>query len=225
MHTNLKSLLANVMYTKNFDTIICGDSTKIDSMLSPNSVDLSIVIPPYVSLKDYYSTNKSDKESITSKYLDFIEYFLKGIDKVTKPGGICCLILSNEIDPETDSIIPTAQATIVKIMDSSDTTSNWQIDGLITWVKSPPEKIGSIDDTAETSSVTFSETPYSMIYVLMKKGKNSKSISMLDRLWELRLSESKKTEMSDSVWYIQPSSDLQEFFYRLGSLLLLQVIF
>lgn len=193
---------------KNFDTIVCEDSTKIGKILPPNSVDLSIVVPPYISLKDYYSSIKKSAEgSITSKYLGFIEYFLKGVDKVTRPGGICCLILSNEIDPETDSIIPTAQATIVKIMDSSDRTPTWQIDGLITWVKSPLQKIEPIDDTVETSSITFSETPYSIIYILMKKGKNVGKIGILDRLWELQLSEDKKTEMSDSVWYIQPSSE------------------
>jgi DNA modification methylase len=200
---------------KNFDTIVCEDSTKIGKIIPPNSVDLSIVVPPYISLKDYYSTiqksskkfHKSTEESITSTYLNFIEDFLKGIANVTRPGGICCLILSNEIDPETDFIIPTAQATIVKIMNPSDTTPNWQIDGQIIWVKSPREKVEPVNDTADTSSITFSETPYSMIYVLMKKGKNAESISILDRLWELRLSDDKKTEMSDFVWYIQPSSD------------------
>lgn len=150
---------------------------------------------------------KPTEESITSRYLDFIEKFLKGIGKATKPGGICCLILSNEIDPETDSIIPTTYATIVKIRDSSDSTSTWQIDGQIIWVKASREKIEPMSDVVESSFIKFSETPYSMIYILMKKGKNVESVSLLDRLWELRLSEDTKTEMCNSTWYIQPSSE------------------
>ena len=194
------------------DQILCEDSNNVDELLPSNSVSLSIVVPPYIHLKNYYSEvaklkkqhpDEWDKKTETGKHLDFIEKTIKKIAKVTKPGGICCLIVSNDMDPVNDAVIPTGSRIFVKLMESEDTLADWEFDGEFIWVKATKESSDAADPFKSGGKmISFSETPFSTIYILVRKGKNVEPLGILDRLDNIRISEEKKTEISDTVWFI-----------------------
>ena len=50
--------------------------------------------------------------------------------------------------------------------------------------------------------VSFDKTHFSTIYILVRKGENVESPGILDRLESIRISEDKKTEISDTVWFV-----------------------
>ena len=177
-----------------FNKIICNDFSNLNNLISHNHVNLSIVLPSYQNTKN-------------SDYAVFLKNLLKQLSIVTKPDGICCLILEDEIDPNTDTMSMKSTRSILEILDSKDESSDWILDDKIIWVKSPKDKVESLNPMESGTMISFEDTPFSTIYVLIKKDSNLEPVSILDRLWSLRISEAKKTEMSDFVWFIQPSSD------------------
>jgi len=193
-----------------FDRIVCNHSENLDRLLPPKSVSLSIVVPPYVYLKNYYSEIKElkkmnpkewEEKSETGKHLAFIEKSLKKIANVTKPGGICCIFLSNDMDPEDDVMIPSGSRTFVKILSSEDVLDDWEIEGEFIWVKASKESVESVEPVEEGTLISFDKTPFSTIYILVRKGGDEPN-GILERLDGLRVSEDKKTEISDSVWFV-----------------------
>ncbi|MHA7648066.1 DNA methyltransferase [Nitrosopumilus sp. S4] len=193
-----------------FNQILCEDSINLDNFLPSNSVNLSIVVPPYIHLKKYYSEirelKKSDpkvweEKTQTGKYLKFIEKSLEKIAKVTKSGGICCLIVSNDLDPINDVVIPIGNQIFVKIMDSKDVLKNWDIEGEFIWVKASKESVNDVEPMESITMISADKTPFSTIYILRRKGENTESIGILDRLDSIKISDKKKMEISDSIWY------------------------
>lgn len=182
------------MNEKKYDKIICDDYKNLEQHLPPNIVNLSIIVP-------------SHEDQMKKNIFLFLKKILTKVGKVTVPGGICCLILSDEIDPKTDIMSMNSTKSILQLLDSKDESSDWIIDDKIVWVKSPKEKVDSLNSMEGGTMISFDQTPFSTIYVLIKKGTNLEPKSIIDRLWNLRISEKKKTEMSDFTWFIQPTSE------------------
>jgi len=202
------------MGNNEFDKIVCDHSENIDKLLSTKSVNLSIVVPPYIHLKNYYSEIKQlrkmktedwKEKSETGKHLAFIDKTLKKIAKVTKPGGVCCIILSNDMEPDDDIMIPSGSRTFVNILSSEDVLDDWEIEGEFIWVKASKESVESVEPVEEGTMISFDKTPFSTIYILVRKGGVTDGI--FERLDNLRISEEKKTEISNSVWFIPFKSE------------------
>ncbi len=215
-----------------FDQILCEDSNNIDQILSSNSVSLSIVVPPYTYLKNYYSDiaklkkqdpNEWAKKTETGKHLAFIEKTTKKIAKVTKPGGICCLIVTNDMDPSNDVMIPTGNRIFVQLMNSKDTLSNWEFEGEFIWVKSSKASVEALAHMDSGTMVSYDQTPFSTIYILVRKGKNVETSGILERLVDVPISEEKKTEISDTVWFV-PYESLNGFRDHLPKEIILRLI-
>jgi len=177
-----------------FDKIICNDFSNLNNLIPHNLVNLSIVLPAYRNTKN-------------SDYCVFLKNLLKQLSIVTKPAGICCIILEDEIDSSTDTMSMKSTRSILEILDSKNESSDWILDNKIIWVKSSKDNVESLNPMESGTMISFEDTPFSTIYVLIKKGSNLETISILDRLWNLRISEAKKTEMTDFIWFIYPSSE------------------
>jgi site-specific DNA-methyltransferase (adenine-specific) len=219
---------------ESFETnqIICEDSNNIDQIIPQNNVSLSLVVPPYVHLKNYYSDiqelKKQDAEeweekTETGKHLAFIEKLLEKIAKVTKSGGYCCLIVSNDLNPESDVMIPIGNRICVKIMDSKDVLKDWDIEGEFIWVKASKESVDTIEPFESGTIISADKTPFSTIYILRRKGEGIESQGILDKLDSIHISEEKKTEISESVWYV-PFEKLDGFQDHLPQEILLRLI-
>jgi len=183
------------MALKKFDNAVCEDSGNIDKILQQGSVDLSIIVPPHVELDDS-----------NSKTLELIDRVMKKVAKVTKPGGICCLVLSDDISESGEKFLNLSKEILLCVLGKRGEQSDWtQVDEII-WVKSPKEKAESMNKAEEGLMIDFGETPFSQICVLQKKGSEFELKNRHERLEELRLAEQKKIEMQDSVWFVQPAS-------------------
>lgn len=215
-----------------YDKIVCDQIEDIDKLLPPKSVSLTVIVPPYVHLKNYYSeiqelrkmsAKEWEEKSETGKHLAFIESSIKQISQVTKPGGVCCIILTNDMDPENDVMLPTGSRTFVKIMDSKDILNDWDIEGEFFWVKASKESVEAIEPVKEGIMISFDKTPFSAIYILVRKGSNVEPNGILERLYNLPISEEKKTEISDSFWFI-PFENIDKFRDHLPKEIILRLI-
>lgn len=179
-----------------FDKVVSDKNVLFD--LPGSSVDLSIVVPPFWRFGKNYSKNNSVSLSDFKKTI-------KQISKVTKPGGICCLVLTNDIHPETGMFIPITTK-VLSIVEPYAQSSDWNTQEEILWVRSTKSGAQSLTNMESIEMVSFDQIPFSHIRVLEKKGSKFEYKNRLDRLNELRVSDKKIEEMSDSFWYCQPSS-------------------
>ena len=220
------------MKTFESNQILCTDSTNVDKILPSNSVSLSIIVPPYIHLKNYYSeirelkklgTKEWEEKTETGKHIAFIEKSLEKIAKVTKSGGVCCLVVSNDMDPVDDVMIPTGNRIFVKIMSSKDVLNDWEIEGEFIWVKASKESTDSVEPMESGTMISSDKTPFSTIYILRRKGENIEPQGILDRLDSIRISDEKKTEISDSVWFV-PFEKIDGFHDHLPKEIILRLI-
>jgi len=174
------------------NSIICEDIKNIQDVISKNSIDVSIVYPPYSYLSD------------GGKFSNQLKDILSKINHITKPGGILCMILSDDINPKNNSMNMVGAKTVLQLADPHDKNTDWRMQDEIIWVKSPKKETEHMD---EGILVDFEKTPFSTVYVLEKKGSNLEFINRQEKIENPRISENKKMEMSDSIWYIQPRSE------------------
>jgi DNA modification methylase len=173
----------------NLDQFFCDDCNNLEKFVSNNTVDLSIVYPPYRYLRESNSTSK------------FLKKILVKIGKITKPGGICCMIVVDDKDDKNNKMNLIATKTILNIGDLHNNQSEWLLREEIIWVKEHDS------DRPSEEFISFEETPFSTIYILEKRGTNLEYVDRLVRLKNLRISEAKKDKMVDSVWYVPLKSE------------------
>lgn len=195
---------------KNFkpNSIICQDIKNIKDVIPENSIDLSIVHPPYSYFED------------DEKFSNQLKDILAKINHVTKPGGILCIILSDDINPKNNSMNMIAAKTILHLADPNANNSDWRMQDEIIWVKSPKKEA---EQMGKGILVDFEKTPFSSVYVLEKKGSNFEFVNRQERTKNSRISENKKMEILDSIWFIQPKSE-REFKDRLPKELIIRLI-
>lgn len=175
---------------KNFkpNQILCEDSNNLDKLLPSNSVHLSIVVPPHRHLHSY------------SK----LKSLLEKINQITKPGGTCCFFIEDEIDPKSDFMSINATKSILEILDSE---SNWILDDKIIWIKNSRRKTQETSMMNSGTLISFEDTPFATIYILVKKGSNFESIDFREKAQILPISHVEKEEIMDDFWYIHPVSE------------------
>ncbi len=179
------------------DEIIVGDAQNLDKILAPRSVDLSIIKPPYFNLK-----------GDPAKHIDLIKTIMKKITKVTKIGGICCLIISE--DMAEDQIMDTTELkALFDVQEDPEIGSKWNFSEKILWVKSTEKAVESLMPIEEGTLVSFDQTPFSTIFILVRRDFDDdyEELDISSRIENLKVSEAKKQEMYDPMWFIPPKSE------------------
>ncbi len=178
------------------DKIICSDALKLDKLIPKNSVDLTIIIPPYHSV-----------DTKPSKHINLIKKILKQTAKVTKIGGICCLVVSDDINVKQGAMDVTQTLAFYEAKDDPHIRKKWVFDDEIKWIKSPKAATMS-SDFAGLDLVSFDETPFSSIELFVRSNSGTcEELNISKRINKLKISQSKKKELNNSFWYIQPRSE------------------
>ena len=180
------------------DFCVCDEAQNIGKLLSFDSVQLSLIHPPYHEL-----------DSDSSKHIELIKDALKQIAKVTKVGGVCCLVTSNDMKPKNQGMDFTETKAIFASQDDSEISSKWIFYDKILWVKSPKKAVESLNPMEEISIVSFDETPFSTIDILIRSNSDEdfKELTIPQRINNLKISKTKKMEMLEPFWYIPPKSE------------------
>jgi len=178
-----------------YDQIICGDALNLTKLIPRNTVDLAIINLPYkISGKP-------------AKHIDFVKDILKQIAKVTKIGGICCLIITNDIDAKREAVDMTQTRAFFEAKIDPYLRRRWVFDDEIIWNKSP-RKTRPSSDFWGIEMVSFDEIPFSSIELFVRSDSESyEELNIPKRIRSLKISQAKKTEMLNSFWYIQPRSE------------------
>jgi len=145
------------MSASEFDRAVCQDSRNLDNLLPPNSVDLSIVVPPHIE-----SNNKDD-------VFDNLATVMKNVAKVTKNGGTCCLVLTYYISTEEGKLQPVAKDLYQKVLEHPKHSPEWKVVDEIVWVKSSKRSVESLEKAENGTIVRFDQTPFTQINILVKK--------------------------------------------------------
>jgi len=180
------------------DSCVCDEAQNIGKLLSFDSVQLSLVHRPYYEVG-----------SNSSKHIELIKDVLKHIASVTKVGGVCCLITSSDMKPENQGMDLTETKALLASQDDPEISSKWVFYDKILWVKSPKKAVESLNPMEEISMVSFDETPFSIIEVLIRSDSNEdfKESTIPQRINNLKISSAKKMEMLEPFWYISPKSE------------------
>ncbi len=86
--------------------IYCGDNMHvIPELIKDNSIDLSVYSPPFAGLFNY-SSSPNDFSNCETKeqFLEHYEYLIKEIGRITKPGRITAVHVTNIKDSKTGNM-------------------------------------------------------------------------------------------------------------------------
>jgi len=169
----------------------------MDQFLDDNSIDLSIVKPPYHKPEDDPHT-----------YIQFFRSIMEKITKATKVGGICCLIISD--DMTENGMEMTETRALLEVRDDPKIGSKWIFPEQILWAKSTRNVAESLFPMEDITAVSFDITPFSSIWIMVKSENDDdyEDLDISNRILELKISEAKKQEMFDSMWFIPQKSEL-----------------
>ncbi|MCE2507543.1 MAG: site-specific DNA-methyltransferase [Nitrosopumilaceae archaeon] len=187
--------------------IICDDSQNITKWHKENNVALSIIKPPYIT-----------DEELNDKYLTDFQNIMKQVSQVTKPEGICCLILDEDKN-SYEKMSSVSSKILLQVMDSED----WEKREEIIWVKSPKSSIESINPMENGILINFEDTPFSTVHVLQKTGCEFEYVDGEERISKLDVDDKTKEEWSNSVWFVKPKKE-SEFQDRIASKIISRLI-
>ena len=106
------------------------------------------------------------------------------------------------MDPESDVVLPIGSMSLAKIMDSEDIMNDWYLERKIIWVHENRESVQAVESAEENVMISLANTPFSTIYVLVRKGYGTDSRMVSERLQDARLSEEERAEISDDMWFV-----------------------
>lgn len=168
----------------------------MSNFLEKNSINLSIIKPPYHKV-----TNDP------SKHIHFLKEIMQKVTTATKIGGICCLIISDDMTEEGMDLTETRA--LLAMEDDSRIGSHWVFFEKLFWVKSTEKGAESEFSTERIKAVSFDVTPFSSIWILVKSENEEdyQELDIYERIQKLKISDAKKHEMQNSLWYIPQSSE------------------
>ena len=191
--------------------IICDDSLNITKWHDQNNVQLSIVKPPYVF-----------EEDLNDNFIGKFQAIMKQVAKVTKTGGICCLILDDDKNSkETMSTVP--NKLIFQLIDQKITQKDWRKTEEIIWVKSSKTAVENLNPLKNGIIVDFGDTPFSTIHILEKIGSDFEYIDSEDRIIKLDLDKQTKEKWIETIWFIHPKKK-SKFQERIPKEILIRLI-
>jgi len=214
--------------------IVCADSKKLSDFIKPNSVSLTITSPPYRNAINYsqHVKNNSKNSNVqfrgnvgisTSDYLDEMKEIFSEVYKVTCEGGICCIVIGDEVVNGT--LIPLPSYLISRLVTEND--DEWNLRDVIIWNKVTAGRNGAGNRFGIFIQHPFpyyyrSNIMHESIIVLQKGKRNTENIRKpqnripLNRamkrqvslsIWDLEhinIVEKLKAESTKSVWDITP---------------------
>lgn len=165
--------------------LIRGTLTALLKLIGESTADLCIV-----NLSTKQTRKLSENYATLNKVMNLIWL-------LTKKNGVCCLILTEDVDVKTDTMNMKSIKNFFKLSESKDFL--WKSVEEIMWVKTKKTHSDKIDNNL----IDFKETPFSQIYILKKS--NSKTFKQKN-LHRLSISPLQKAEWMDSVWFVEPLS-------------------
>ena len=163
------------------DKIICDKYTNISKIMDPECVDLSIIMPP-----DNIDQNEH-----------FFRELLKNLTLVTKPGGLCCLFVSDQIDPKTDHMLMDSTKAVLDVLDSQNCWISYE---KIVWIKAM-HGTNTENMATDNSIIDFRKTPFVTIHVLAKTGSKFELINFGERVQALDIPQYEKDMIEENFWY------------------------
>lgn len=181
------------------EKIICDDSQNITNWHKETNIALSIIKPPFIT-----------DEKLNDEYLTKFQNIMKQVANVTKPGGICCLILDE--DKNSNQKMSSVSNKIILQMTEQKKSNDWEKREEIIWVKSKKSSIESINPMKDGILINFEETPFSTIHVFQRSGYEFEYVDSEERMSKLDIDKEIKEEWSDVIWFVPPikESEFQE---------------
>lgn len=199
------------------DAIICDDARNLGQYLKPNSVALTITSPPYRNAIDYsqHVSNLKNEQNLwmrgtgtqsTENYLDIMKEIFDQVYKVTVEGGICCIVIGDEV--VNGKIIPLPSLILSKIAETeNEDKGKWRLRDVIVWNKTTSGRNGSGNRFG-----VFVQRPYPTNFranimheciLVLQKGKARIDLDF-KKLKQIPLNRIMKREFANSIWNIAP---------------------
>ena len=201
------------------DDIVPGDSTQLTNFVKLNSVSLTITSPPYRNAIDYSQHVSNVKKSnnvwmrgtgnqSTKNYLEKMKKIFDQVFKVTKDGGICCIIIGDEV--VNGKLIPLPSLLLSKIAskENDDVLDKWRFRDMIIW-----NKVTSGRNGAGNRFGLFIQWPFpkyfranimhEYILILEKKISPKTTYKRIDTE-KIPRNRLVKREFANSIWNIAP---------------------
>ena len=184
------------------NSIVVADSRDL-SGLRANTVALTVTSPPYHNAINYNEHQTSEKWyrgtvgiSLES-WIDEMKKVFSEVYRVTRPGGVCCIVIGNEII-EGKSKLPLPALLLV---DLTKEEIGWKFYEEIIWNKvTGGKKRFRVTVQHPYPSYYYPNIMHEQIIILRKMPfGNSK-----DKQSRLELNDLMKKEIANSVWHIAP---------------------
>lgn len=196
--------------------IICADSKKISKHVAPNSVALTVTSPPYRNAINYSQhvknarsgKNKSfrgNEEGTLEQYLSDMEEIFAEVNKVTMPGGYCCIVIADELFEK--NLIPLPSMLASRLLNPDDEENGWYLRDMIIWNKVTAGRSGAGNRFGQFIKIPVPTRYRANIMheqiIILQKGKDGRR---LDKETEPKvpINRAMKRQVANSVWDITP---------------------
>lgn len=184
------------------NSIVVADSRNLSGILA-NSVTLTVTSPPYhnaINYQEHQTTEKWYRGTVgvsLESWLDEMKQVFGEVYRVTKPGGVCCIVIGNEII-EGKSKLPLPALLLVELTKEE---FGWKFYEEIIWNKvTGGKKRFRVTVQHPYPSYYYPNIMHEQIIILRKMPfGNSK-----DKKSKLVLNDLMKKEVANSVWHIAP---------------------
>lgn len=198
--------------------IIPADARELANYVRPDSVALTVTSPPYRNAIDYnqHVTNLKNSGNVwmrgtgrdnTEAYLDRMQHIFNQVFRVTKEGGLCCIVIGDEV--VNGKLIPLPSLLLSRLVnyENEDDPRKWRFRDMIIWNKVTSGRNGSGNRCG-----VFIQFPYPSYFrvnimheyiIILQKGKARDDIIKTDEA-KIPLNRIIKRELANSIWNIPP---------------------
>ena len=196
--------------------IICADSRDLSKFIKPNSVALTVTSPPYrnaINYSQHVKNTKSGKnksfrgneEGTLEQYLSDMEEIFADVNKVTVPGGYCCIVIADELFEK--NLIPLPSMLASRLLNPDDEENGWYLRDMIIWNKVTAGRSGAGNRFGQFIKIPVPTRYRANIMheqiIILQKGKDGRR---LDKETEPKvpINRAMKRQIANSVWDITP---------------------
>jgi len=184
------------------NSIIVADSRDL-SQIGKNKIALTVTSPPYHNAINYQEHQVSENWyrgtlgiSLDS-WLDEMTQVFSQVYQVTKPGGLCCIVIGNEIIEEKNKL-PLPALLLVELTKNE---AGWKFFEEIIWNKvTGGKKRFRVTVQHPYPTYYYPNMMHEQIIILRKLPFDNKK----DRKSRLLINDLMKKEVANSVWHIAP---------------------
>ena len=196
--------------------IVRADSRELSKFIKPNSVALTVTSPPYRNAINYsqhvrnarLGKNKSfrgNEKGTLKQYLDDMEKIFSEVNRVTMPGGFCCIVIADELSEGT--LIPLPSLLASRLLNPGDEESGWHLRDMIIWNKVTAGRSGAGNRFGQFVKIPVPTRYRANIMheqiIVLQKGRQARMLHM-DTEPKIPLNRAMKRQVANSVWDITP---------------------